>query len=123
MFLNGPLEEEIYMRKPGVIGPGIWHLRKGLYGLKQSGRTWYLEFNEKFQSIGFKRCKSDWSVHRRGTVQSGSMTATSVDDILLSSSSQEESDNVTSQFGGLFDLTDGGEVQWLLGRKLARDRK
>lgn len=66
-FLNGPLDEEIYMRKPEILGPGFWRLLKGLYGLKQAGRSWYLEFNEKYESLGFKRCQSDWSVHVRIT--------------------------------------------------------
>jgi hypothetical protein len=36
-YLNGPLDQEIYMKKPDILGPGFWRLLKGLYGLKQSG--------------------------------------------------------------------------------------
>jgi hypothetical protein len=36
-FLNGPLDEEIYMRKLAILGDGFWRLLKGLYGLKQAG--------------------------------------------------------------------------------------
>jgi hypothetical protein len=45
-FLNGILEEEVYVRQP----PGfeseeyphwVYRLRKALYGLKQEPRTWY----------------------------------------------------------------------------------
>jgi Reverse transcriptase (RNA-dependent DNA polymerase) len=36
-FLNGPLDEELYMRKPDGLGTGFWHLLKGLYGLCQAG--------------------------------------------------------------------------------------
>ena len=45
LYLNGPLEE-IYMRAPeGFNYPSpFWHLWKGLYGLHQTGRQWYLEF-------------------------------------------------------------------------------
>lgn len=63
VFLNGPLEEEIYMKMPEILGQGFWRLQKGLYGLKQAGRTWYLEFNAKFETIGFKQCETDWSIH------------------------------------------------------------
>ena len=47
-YLNAPLKEEIYMRPPrGVLKPGqeemVLRLLKGLYGLKQAGRGWYLE--------------------------------------------------------------------------------
>ena len=45
-FLNGDLDEEIYMSQPeGFVQPGQEHLvcrlRKSLYGLKQSPRQWY----------------------------------------------------------------------------------
>ena len=69
-FLNGPLDEEIYMHKPDIMGSRYWHLRKGLYGLKQSGHQWYLDLNSKLKSVGFRRIEPDWSVHiRRGFVE------------------------------------------------------
>lgn len=120
-FLNGPLTEEIYMKKPEILGRGYWRLKKGLYGLKQAGRSWYLEFNQWYESLGFRRCESDWSVHIRTNGDQRSVSATSVDDILLASSSQAESDLVTQELGRIFELTDNGPVDWLLGCKVTRD--
>ena len=47
-YLNAPLKEVIFMKPPkGVLKPGqegkVLRLLKGLYGLKQAGRGWYLE--------------------------------------------------------------------------------
>jgi len=61
VVLNAPLKETVYMKPPhGVLKPGeegkVCRLLKGLYGLKQAGRGWYLEMTKVFiQHLGFKR--------------------------------------------------------------------
>ena len=50
-YLNAPLKEEIYMKPPhGILKSGqegkVLRLLKGLYGLKQAGRGWYLEMSK-----------------------------------------------------------------------------
>lgn len=54
-FLNGHLEEEIYMEQPeGYIKPGQEHLvcklKKSIYGLKQSPCCWSKAFTERESS-------------------------------------------------------------------------
>jgi hypothetical protein len=121
-FLNGPLDEEIYMRMPRIVGKGFWKLLKGLYGLKQAGRQWYLELNSKLESIGFKRTESDWSLYVRHSGSSFTMLTTSVDDMLIASTSTAESDLVIKQLGDMFDITDTKEPQFHLGCGLTRNR-
>ena len=52
-FLNGDLEEEIYMLQPkGCIIPGqenkVCKLNKSLYGLKQAPKQWHEKFDNAF---------------------------------------------------------------------------
>jgi hypothetical protein len=121
-FLNGPLDAEIYMKKPEILGRGFWLLLKGLYGLKQSGRTWYLELNNRLQTIGLNRIESDWSVHVRRRASAVSMTTTNVDDMLIGSSSKEESSSILTDLGSLFEITDNKEPKYHLGCTIERWR-
>lgn len=122
-FLNGPLEEEIYMRKPSILGTGVWHLQRGLYGLKQSGQQWYLELNSKLESIGFNCTESDWSLYTGSKGSEWSIGTTSVNDMLIASSLKSESDDVVKSVNSIFQITDNGEPKMHLGCNLERDRK
>src|SRR5271170_4322907 len=50
-FLNGELEEEVYMHQPeGFVEKGnnwVWCLLRSIYGLKQAGRCWHKKLNEE----------------------------------------------------------------------------
>ena len=58
-FLNGDLDEEIYMEQPeGFFAPGqgikVSKLVKSLYGLKQAPKQWHEKFDNIMMSHGFK---------------------------------------------------------------------
>jgi len=114
-FLNVPQDEEIYMWKPTIAGDGFWRLLKGLYSLKQAGRQWYLELDSHLGLIGFKWTESDWSVYQHTQGAECSIITTSVDDILIASSTIMESDPVVSALGSQFEITDNGEPKLHLG--------
>jgi transposase InsO family protein len=69
-FLNGELEEEIYMEQPnGFVIKGkenkVCKLQRSLYGLKQAGRSWYQKIDSCFEEIGLKRTHADNCVYQR----------------------------------------------------------
>ena len=56
-FLHGDLAEEVYMEQPpGFVAQGesvlVCKLRRSLYGLKQSPRTWFNQFSSVVQDFG-----------------------------------------------------------------------
>lgn len=56
-FINGELEEEIYMEQPEGFHfgkPGdVLRLNKSLYGLKQAGRVWSKTLHDSLVKLGF----------------------------------------------------------------------
>ena len=57
-FLNGSLDETIYMVQPeGFIVKGqekkVCKLQKSIYGLKQASRSWNIKFDQSVKSFGF----------------------------------------------------------------------
>ena len=63
-FLNGFLNEEIYVSQPkGFVDPHhpdhVLHLKKALFGLKQTPRVWYDRLIEYLVANGFLRGQAD----------------------------------------------------------------
>ena len=63
-FLNGELEENIYMEQPeGYVEKEkenlVCKMKKSLYGLKQSPRCWNRTFANYLKEMGFKQIHSD----------------------------------------------------------------
>ena len=59
-FLNGSLEEEVYMDQPeGFIinekEDKVCLLERSIYGLKKTSRQWYLKFHDAIKAFGFQR--------------------------------------------------------------------
>ena len=55
-FLNGTLDEEIYMQAPDGIDTGnsnIWKLQKSLYGLKQASHVWNKLLDNMLKKLSF----------------------------------------------------------------------
>ena len=65
-FLNGHLEEEIFMKQPVGFEDGtnrVLKLKKCLYGLKQASRCWNRKFNQFMVSQGFSISNEDPCVY------------------------------------------------------------
>lgn len=68
-FLNGELEEEVYVTQPPGFETGdpnvVCRLKRALYGLKQAPRAWHKTLSEKLQTMGYSVSKSDASVYMK----------------------------------------------------------
>lgn len=124
-YLNGDLDEEIYMRQPpGTVAQGDEHLvcrlRKSLYGLKQAGHAWYRKYRTSMTALGMTRSESDHACFWQHEGESLALVGTIVDDMLVTGTP----DLVERFRAGIktqFTVTDAGEVAWLLGIEVVRD--
>ena len=91
-FLNGELEEEIYMDQPdGFVANGqegkVCKLLKPLYGLKQAPTQWHEKFDRTLTSVGFVVNEANKCVYYRYGGGEGVILCLYVDDILIFGSS------------------------------------
>ncbi|KAL4292017.1 hypothetical protein GQ457_14G014490 [Hibiscus cannabinus] len=69
-FLNGKLEEDVYMTQPeGFATPEnagkVCKLQRSIYGLKQASRSWNLRFNDAIKEFGFIRNEDEPCVYKK----------------------------------------------------------
>ena len=93
-FLNGTLQEEVYMKQPeGFIAEGEQHLvcklTKSIYGLKQSPWCWNLALDTCLKELNFETTISDPCIYV-STGDEPFYIGVYVDDIILAGPSNEK---------------------------------
>ena len=87
-FLNGHLDEDIYMEQPlGFTSSDRDHkickLQRSIYGLKQASRSWNICFDDVIKSFGFIKNEEKSCVYKRVSGRAIVFLVLYVDDILL----------------------------------------
>nr|CAE02261.2 OSJNBb0058J09.8 [Oryza sativa Japonica Group] len=124
-FLNGELDEEIYMDQPdGFVVEGqegkVCKLLKSLYGLKQAPKQWHEKFDKTLTSTGFAVNEADKCVYYRHGGGEGVILCLYVDDILIFGTNLEVINDVKSFLSQNFDMKDLGVADVILNIKLIR---
>ena len=127
-FLNGNLNEDIYMQQPeGFKTKGKEHmvckLQRSIYGLKQASRSWNIKFDQAITSFGFEKSPDEPCVYKRIQAHKVVFLVLYVDDILLIGNDKQVLSGVKDWLHKQFDMKDLGEANYILGIKLVRDRK
>ena len=125
-FLNGDLEEDIYMTQPEgfvVAGKENWvcKLNKSLYGLKQASRAWYQKMDQALLITGFNRLYADSCVYAYRNDETIMFIALYVDDLLLLSSSLTKLVSLKQDLAKKFEMKDLGEAHFILGIQIERN--
>jgi hypothetical protein len=125
-FLNGVLEEEIYMAQPlGYVDKDhprqVCRLIKSLYGLKQAGRAWRTALDKALTAMNFIHLHSDPCLYvRKGDPTN--IIGTHVDDGFITGSTQETVTRTQRELACHFNIKSLGPIKFLLGWEVSRDR-
>ncbi|CAJ2673651.1 unnamed protein product [Trifolium pratense] len=118
-FLNGILQEEVYMSQPPGFGNGdkslVCKLHKALYGLKQAPRAWYDRLAQALVSFGFHPSKCDPSLFVYSHQGVTMYVLVYVDDILLTGSSSPILHDLIAKLHSQFALKHMGRPDYFLG--------
>jgi transposase InsO family protein len=125
-FLNGELEEDVYMKQPPGYEEGasylVCHLKKTLYGLRQAPRAWHLRLKKELEELGFRASEADPGLYISTGEGSTIYLLVYVDDILIAAPLLSDVDHVKKELMAAFEARDLGEISQFLGMKIERDR-
>lgn len=120
-FLQGDVEEEIFMCQPPNYEEGhmVCKLNKSLYGLKQASRQWNKKLNKALLQIGLTRSKVDPCIYYRIVNDKNILFITVyVDDLMYFFNDEETASVVKLKLKEKFLMKDMGEVKQCMGYKI-----
>ncbi|GMI96958.1 hypothetical protein HRI_003365100 [Hibiscus trionum] len=125
-FLNGELNEEVYMDfPPGFEGSKgqVCKLKKSLYGLKQSPRAWFNRFAKAMSSRHYIQGQADHTLFYKHTDNGKCcILIVYVDDIILTGDDSIEIERLKEFLSLEFQLKDLGNLRYFLGMEVARSK-
>lgn len=123
-FLQGDLEEEVYMEIPEGFRRQrenkVCKLLKSLYGLKQASRQWNLELTTALFAAGFTQSAHDYSLFTMKKAEDIVLVLVYVDDLLITRSSAELITVTKAVLHQQFKMKDLGDLKYFLGIDVLR---
>ncbi|RVW83707.1 Retrovirus-related Pol polyprotein from transposon RE1 [Vitis vinifera] len=119
-FLNGELEEQVYMSQPpGYLDTKfptkVCRLKKALYGLKQAPRAWFQRLSSALIQWGFSNSRTDSSMFLHFGESTTLIVLVYVDDIIITGCSSTQISSLIAKLDSIFTLRDLGQLSYFLG--------
>lgn len=124
-FLNGKLDELIYMKVPDGVKHSdgqVCRLKRSLYRLKQSSRVWNARFVDFVRGCNMEQSQSDPSVFHGSIDGEKVILLLYVDDRLILSRSQTAIDSLIDKLQNTFKIT-LSNANWYAGLEIERNRE
>eukprot|EP00253_Pinus_taeda_P001482 PITA_01482 len=126
-FLNGDLEEEVYIEQPDgfILGNDaklVCRLKKALYGLKQAPRAWNYHLDKYLHQQGFSKGSVDSNLYTKIDNNKFLILVVYVDDIIFDSNEEAMSQNFSSIMQQEFEMSLLGELTYFLGLQVQQNK-
>lgn len=124
-FLNGELQEDVYMAQPeGYPSKTNEHLvcklKRSIYGLKQAPRCWNNSLDNFLRKMNFSKSPSEPCVYVKVDHDDMFIVAVYVDDIILACRVASRINYVKSCLMEQYKMTDFGKLEYFLGVKISQ---
>lgn len=125
-FLNGDLNEAIYMEQPEEYKQEgqqrmVCRLKKGLYGLKQAAKLWNEKLSDILSAYKFLQSKVDPCLFIKVADDKTIFIIIHVDDFLIVSKNVNEIDETATHLKTKFELIDLGLLKKYLGIEIRKN--
>lgn len=122
-FLNGDLEEEVYIEQPDgfILGNDpnlVCRLKKALYGLKQAPRAWYYRLDKYLHQQGFSKGSTDSNLYIKVENDKLLILVVYVDDIIFGNNEESMSQSFSFVMQKEFEMSLLGELKYFLGLQI-----
>ncbi|GKV48080.1 hypothetical protein SLEP1_g54916 [Rubroshorea leprosula] len=118
-FLQGDLNEEVYMKIPQGFNckdrGKVCRLRKSLYGLKQASRNWFAKFTKSLKDAGFVQSYANYSLFTFTNNQKFIAVLIYVDDIIITGNDLSGISTLKVYLHTKFSIKDFGPLKYFLG--------
>ena len=127
-FLNGTLNEEIYIEQPegfeeDITANKVYLLEKALYGLKQAPRAWYSKLDEYLLSMGFERSMNEPTLYVRRVDEHILIVSVYVDDLLITGNQEKLVEEFKINMRTKFEMNELGLLSYFLGMEITQSNQ
>ena len=124
-FLNGDLEEEIYMDQPeDFVKPRqeskVCKLTKSLYGLKQAPKQWHEKFDSCMIKNGYKSNEYNKCIYSKSWNNLHVIISLYMDDMLIFGLNMHVINEMKNMLKSYFVMKDLGEANFILSMKITK---
>ncbi|UYV71413.1 hypothetical protein LAZ67_8003051 [Cordylochernes scorpioides] len=125
-YLNGNIDNTIFMEQPaGFVQDRniVCKLNKSIYGLPQSGRSWYEKFSQVLHDCELKKLKSDPCLFKWKNEDKYFYVGIYVDEFITVSDSEDTSNRFINKLRHHLEIKDVTCKSMFLGIKIIQDKE